>query len=132
MTGSAEPLLSERFDERSLSGLRQRVSAAAAGTGLDDLTLSKFVLAVHEITINAVRHGGGEGELRLWRDRDGLRCEVVDFGRGIPAERLGALRPSTGQIGGWGLWLARQICTVEATTGPDGTRVTLRHPVPAP
>jgi anti-sigma regulatory factor (Ser/Thr protein kinase) len=80
---------------------------------------------------NAVRHGGARGRLAVWPDADHLLVEVADHGGGIPAARRAASGPRPGQVGGWGLWLARQICTsVEIDSGPEGTRVLLRYPLP--
>src|SRR4051812_21276944 len=107
LPAGADALLSQPFDAGSLAQLRRAVNASGAESGLADLELSRFVLAVHEIATNAVRHGGGRGELRLWRHDQRLYCEIVDHGRGIPRANLGSRRrPRPGHIGGWGLWLA--------------------------
>jgi anti-sigma regulatory factor (Ser/Thr protein kinase) len=100
-----------------------------ADSGLADLALSNFVLAVNEIATNSVRHAGGGGRVRLWRSAADLWCEVVDAGRGIPAGRIaGYQRPPPGHIGGWGLWLARHLCgDLHIETGRSGTRVVLRY-----
>ncbi|WP_430285336.1 ATP-binding protein, partial [Salmonella enterica] len=47
---------------------------------------------VHEVITNAVRHGGGAGRIRLWRDGPQLHCQVIDSGAGIPAERRASTR----------------------------------------
>jgi anti-sigma regulatory factor (Ser/Thr protein kinase) len=135
MTGRNDPFMNavftRSFDARSLRALRQAVNDRI-GNDLDDLSRSEFVLAVHEIATNAVRHGGGAGELRLWRMDSQFWCEIVDQGTGIPRGRLDGRRPKPGHIGGWGLWLARQICsTVEIETGRTGTRVRLCYPLGA-
>jgi anti-sigma regulatory factor (Ser/Thr protein kinase) len=132
-TSEATPdLVSRVFDATSLAGLRHELSSRGEESGLTDLTLARFVLAVNEITTNAVRHGGGRGRLRMWRQGDHLWCEIVDEGRGIPRGRLNAShRPVPGHIGGWGLWLAQQICsTLRVDTGSAGTRVRLSYPIP--
>jgi serine/threonine-protein kinase RsbW len=129
---TGEAMLMRAFDFDSLRALRQSV-LDCVGTQLGDLQRSEFALAVHEIATNAVRHGGGTGELRLWQSDGHLYCEVVDRGHGIPRGRLSSHRPRPGHIGGWGLWLARQICTtVDIDTGHAGTRIRLRYPLPAP
>jgi anti-sigma regulatory factor (Ser/Thr protein kinase) len=127
----AVTLIEADFDAATLAELRGALTACGAEHGLVDLGLSNFVLAVNEITTNAVRHGGGAGRLQVWRADDDLWCEVSDAGRGIPAGRLdGHHRPQPGHIGGWGLWLARHICrSVDIDTGRSGTRVLVRYPL---
>jgi anti-sigma regulatory factor (Ser/Thr protein kinase) len=117
----------------TLVAVRHEVEKFARTAGLEDIRLYKFVMAVNEIMTNAVHHGGGVGDLRLWHDGS-LRCLVTDRGRGIPADRIeGRHRPEPGSIGGWGLWLARQICDeVRISTGPTGTEVGLRFAVVGP
>jgi len=130
----AVPLLDCKFDRTGLAALRAELTRCGAANGLADLALSNFVLAVNEITTNAVRHGGGHGRLRLWRDRDDLCCLVVDDGPGIPRRHLSeSHRPEPGHIGGHGLWLARHICdnVVIESDRSSGTRVLLRRVVPA-
>lgn len=72
------------------------------GDGLED-----FVLAVHELVTNVVRHGGGSGEVQLWQHHDLLTCQVSDDGPGL-GETAVAL-PSPGDVGHRGLWLAQQL-----------------------
>jgi anti-sigma regulatory factor (Ser/Thr protein kinase) len=69
------------------------------------------VLAVNELAMNSVRHGGGRGTLRVWQEQDVLSCEVSDSGR-LDDPLAGRQRPSNAQIGGYGLWLANQVCDV--------------------
>jgi anti-sigma regulatory factor (Ser/Thr protein kinase) len=126
------PLFSCDFDRDSLPGTRDAVLALGDRCGLTDLALYNFTLAVTEVVTNAVRHGGASGHLSMWRDGDDLLVEVADRGRGIPAPRRSPSGPRPGQVGGWGLWLARQICSsVAIDSGPNGTRVRMRYPLPA-
>ena len=50
----------------------------AAGFGRD--RTDDVVLAVNEITTNAVEHGPGDAEICLWSDADGFVAEVHDRG----------------------------------------------------
>jgi anti-sigma regulatory factor (Ser/Thr protein kinase) len=122
----------EVVDAGSLELVRARVREFGERAGLTDLALTKFVLAVHELAVNAVRHAGGRGEVRVWADAGGLRCAVTDHGRGIARRYLDVRRPASAtEIRGWGLWLVHQICAdVRVETGSAGTRVTIRYPVP--
>jgi serine/threonine-protein kinase RsbW len=121
-------LLAGEFDRETLGDMRDELTKCCADSGLVDLALSNYVLAINEIATNSVRHGGGGGRTRLWRSGTDLWCEVIDTGRGIPPHRMyGSERPRPGHIGGWGLWLARHLCdSVEIETGKSGTRVVLR------
>jgi serine/threonine-protein kinase RsbW len=117
------------FQFDTLVAVRHQVETQARVAGLSDIRLYKFVVAVNEIMTNAVHHGGGVGQLRLWSDPDNLHCEIVDQGPGIPNGYVtGAHRPAPGTIGGWGLWLTREICDeVDVVTGPGGTTVRLLY-----
>jgi len=81
---------------------------------------------VHELATNSVRHGGGHGTCRLWRDGTALVCEVSDRGW-ITDPQAGRRRPTADQPGGRGLWLVNQLCdAVELRSSPDGTVVRVR------
>jgi anti-sigma regulatory factor (Ser/Thr protein kinase) len=128
---SSATVISELVDAGSLDAVRARIRQAGTRAGLTDLNLSKFVLAVHELAVNAVRHGGGTAEVRVWRDADLLRCEVTDRGRGIPRPFVeGRRRRSPDHLPRWGLWLVRQICPdISIETGRRGTRVAITYPI---
>lgn len=126
----AECLLAEPFDRQRVTGLRHVVATCAGAAGLDGDRLDDFVLAVNELLTNAVRHGGGAGRLRLWRDGSGVVCEVADTGRGLapdqrrPDQRRPGDRPPLDTPGGWGLWLVQRLTDeVQVRTGADGTAV---------
>jgi anti-sigma regulatory factor (Ser/Thr protein kinase) len=102
---------------------------AVTGDRLNDL-----VLAVNELAINAVRHGGGRGTLRIWYDGKTVWCRMRDEGPGIPdaitARCVSPEPPSHTAFEGRGLWLVHQMAaTTIIETGPDGTTVTIaaRH-----
>src|ERR1700750_2844571 len=80
-TGKGEaPALGPAFDGDSLSALRATVAAHGSQAGLSDGRTRDLVLAVHELAANAVRHGAGQGRLRMWATPEGVRCEVIDDG----------------------------------------------------
>ncbi|WP_320066339.1 ATP-binding protein [Micromonospora sp. RTGN7] len=118
-------LIAEAFDQAQVTELRHSVTCCAQITGLDGQRLDDFVLAINELITNAVRHGGGQGWLRLWHRPGQLVCEVADHGRGISARRLDDhSRPVPDTAGGWGLWLARELSdAMEVETGAAGTTV---------
>ncbi|MFC4145981.1 ATP-binding protein [Micromonospora mangrovi] len=118
-------LIAEAFDQAQVTELRHSVTSCAHASGLSGQRLDDFVLAVNELITNAVRHGGGQGSLRLWHRPGRLVCEVADHGRGISAQRLDdRRRPAPDTAGGWGLWLARELSdSMEVETGEAGTTV---------
>jgi anti-sigma regulatory factor (Ser/Thr protein kinase) len=122
-------LLECGFDRSTLAAMRSALGRCGADSGLTDVDLAHFVLAVNEIATNAVRYGGGQGRLSLSRHRGRLWCLITDRGPGIPRRHLEpATRRGPDQIGGQGIWLARRICeTVDIETArASGTRVMLR------
>jgi len=120
-----DPLLAETFERSQVTRLRHAVASRAAAAGLVGQRLDDFVLAVNELITNAVRHGGGTGQIRLWRGDGTVVCEVSDTGGGFdgagpPADS----RPAPDSPGGWGLRLARRLSDhMEVSTGPGGTTV---------
>jgi anti-sigma regulatory factor (Ser/Thr protein kinase) len=120
----APSVLDQRFDANSLSALRAAAQACAARAGMPAERATDFVIALHELAANAVRHGAGSGRLRIWDHIGALYCRVDDDG---PA----ATRPESAHGGagtdgadsgagqnradrwprerGHGLWLARQV-----------------------
>lgn len=115
--------LERRFDREALPALRGEVAAFGAGAGLSADEASDLALAANEVATNSVRYAGGGGLVRLWRVDHGVVCEVSDDGR-IETALAGRIPPPSGQIGGWGLWLANQLCDlVQVRTFPGGSVV---------
>ncbi|BCL13785.1 ATP-binding protein [Micromonospora sagamiensis] len=127
-------LIAEAFDQAQVTELRHSVTSCAHAAGLSGQRLDDFVLAVNELITNAVRHGGGRGWLRLWRQAESMLCEVSDHGQGISAQRLhDRRRPAPETAGGWGLWLARELSdTMQVETGTAGTTVRISTVLQAP
>jgi anti-sigma regulatory factor (Ser/Thr protein kinase) len=103
--------------------VRAAVATWAARAGLGSGQVADFVLAVHEIAVNAVVHGSPAARLLL-REQDGMAvAEVSDHGRWQPPA---APTDDMGRAGGMGLPLARQVCDqVDIQARPDGTTVLL-------
>lgn len=118
-------LIAEAFDQAQVTELRHSVSSCAHSAGLTGQRLDDFVLAVNELITNAVRHGGGQGWLRLWRRPGQLVCEVSDHGNGMSEQQLDdRSRPAPDTAGGWGLWLARELSdAMQVESGTAGTTV---------
>lgn len=120
-TEGEQPLVAS-FAARHITDLRHHVAGYCARAGLAGQRLDDFVLAVYELLTNAVRHGGGTGSLRLWRDGDALVCEVRDTGEGFAGP--GAPRPSMSTPGGLGIRIAGQLTdSMYVDGGASGTTV---------
>ncbi len=131
------PVLDQRFDGDSLYQLRAAGAAHAANAGLPRQRADDMVMTVHELAVNAVRHGPGPGRLRIWKHHQTVICQVSDDGEGPGAD---AARGSTGTPGadagldapprpvepGHGLWLVRQLADhVIVQSGAGGVSATV-------
>ena len=137
-SGSGETLshagaavLEQAFDGDSLYALRAAVAAHAAEAGLPRQRVYDVVTAAHELAANAVRHGAGHGQLRLWADGQALHCQVSDDGPDGPG--------TPGPAGAWksehshGLWIIDQVADhVALDRGPAGTTVTVTFTISRP
>jgi anti-anti-sigma factor len=141
-------ILEQAFDADSLYALRAAVAAHGLSAGLSPGRADDLVIAVHELAANAVRHGAGHGELRVWRAGHTLRCQISDDGLPPAAEdgqapsddgAASAEKAARGEKDvdgnpaarwrtepGHGLSLVRQIADQSSlTSGPDGTLATV-------
>ncbi|MEH0938145.1 ATP-binding protein [Micromonospora psammae] len=103
----AVPLMSQEFTATTVTALRHALRTQVAMAGLTGDLAYDFVLAVHELVTNAVRHGGGRGQIDLRRHDDVLICEITD--RGAAVGELPVRLPTVDTAGGRGLWLAQQL-----------------------
>jgi len=103
-----------------LGALRALVQAEAVEAGVPRGRLPEFLIAVHEVAMNAVTHGGGNAVARTWADERSFVCEVRDYGPGLSETLAGYLPPERGKERGRGLWLARQICDYVQVLSRDG------------
>jgi anti-sigma regulatory factor (Ser/Thr protein kinase) len=129
----AQRRLTQDFTAEELTSLRHAVHDSIRTCGLTGDALDDFVIAVHELATNAVRHGGGRGTIELRVDGDTLLCDIRDqgpgFSGGVPAT---AEPPSPQTPGGRGLWLARHLTdTLLITDGPGGVTVSITACLPA-
>ena len=114
-----------RIAPETLPGIRALVGEHARVAGVSEARTGDLVLATHEVATNSIRHGGGEGVLRVWHEDHSVVCEVSDRGR-LDQPLAGRTRPELDVEGGWGLWLANQLCDlVQLRTLPDGNVVRL-------
>jgi len=88
-----------------------------------------FLLAVDEMTSNAVLHGRPPVTLRLWTSPDRIVCSISDGGMGWddPFAGYGPAHGDDLSRGGMGLWLARQLCDhVDIAGRGEGAGVRVR------
>ena len=86
-------------------------------TFLGDLRMSRelvddLVMAVHEVTINGLRHGQPPVTVRFWAAPGRVECTVTDQGSGFEDPFVGYVRGGGEELpeGRFGLWLARRLC----------------------
>lgn len=119
-----------------LGTARAFVSRTATALGMSPAGAGRLVLAVNEVTTNAVQHGAGHGRVAVGRSGHRIVCDVTDSGRtgtdrtGTDRTRTdwyaGYLPPDPSQPRGHGLWAVRQLCDlVEIDARRDGTTVRL-------
>lgn len=132
-------LLDVVFGWADFAKLRRLVAKHGAAAGLTGSRLDDFVLAVHEISANAIVHAGAGGRLILRRVAHGIRCLIADTSPkaplSCPAPRGPEMREfcAPGDFGepagadsGRGLWLAATLADeLSITSGPDSTVVCL-------
>ncbi len=115
------------FDRHSLTEVRALTADCAGRARLGPAEIAEFVLGVHELAANSVRHAGGIGVLRAWVEDGAAVCEIRDSGH-IEDPLAGRRAPRSGQLGGWGLWLVNSVADlVQIRTGTAGTVVRVRR-----
>ncbi len=114
------------FDGDSVRDVRTFVASHASAAGLVGERSSDLILAAHEVATNSVRHGGGRGELTIWRDGDTVLCEVQDTGC-ITDPLADRTAPDLETEGGRGLWLANSLCDLVQLRSVPGRTVVRLH-----
>ena len=127
--------LSTVFTAAGVREVRHKIAHMAADAGLSGDDVADFELAVQELMTNAIRHGGGWGRVRVYRDGPALACSMTDYGPGFaggPAES--DFSPPTDLEGGRGIFLVRQLTDdvriSSDRTGSRGTVVTVTMRLP--
>lgn len=106
-----------------LAVLRRATMRHALANGLSLRRAKDLMVAMNEAAINSLRHGGGRGILRQWRDGDTVVAEISDRGR-IADPLVGRSHPTAGQEGGFGMWVVHQLCDlVQVRVRQDGSVV---------
>lgn len=109
-----------------LASSRAMVREVATGHGVAAHRADDLAMAVNEIVSNALEHGGGVAQQRVWDEEHGLICEVSDPGSGFDDPFAGYRRPNAAGSRGRGLRMARQLCDLmRISSTSTGTRVWL-------
>jgi anti-sigma regulatory factor (Ser/Thr protein kinase) len=107
--------------------VRELVRSTVADAALPPTRAAEVVLAAHEVAMNALTHGQGDGAVRIGAADSELICEVEDHGPGIADPLAGSEAPDADRTRGRGLWIARQLCDrLEIESVPGRTLVRLR------
>jgi anti-sigma regulatory factor (Ser/Thr protein kinase) len=93
----SDDLLDVAFGWTDFTRLRRLVAGRCAAAGLTGSRLDDFVLAVHEISANAIMHAGTDGRLILRSAANGLRCLIEDHAYG-PGDHGPPAGPDPGHI----------------------------------
>lgn len=114
------------FDVGSLAQVRGVVRQCVSVLGLEPAELIDFTLVASELATNSVRHGGGSGVLRLWREGPYAVCEVRDRGT-ITDPLAGLRRPDFRKgSGGAGLWAVNRVCALVSIRSTPGEGTVVR------
>jgi anti-sigma regulatory factor (Ser/Thr protein kinase) len=91
---------------------------------------AEILLAVNELTTNAVVHGSGPIDVAMDATSDRLRVTVTDHGGGTPA--FHSPDPRDGETGGWGLYLVDKVADQWGTERRHGrTTIWFDHALPS-
>lgn len=115
--------LAARGFKADLWGLRRFVADDERVLSLGGERGHQLLLAVNEAASNALKHGDGRFEVKIWQDGPSVVCEVSSGGW-FEDPLAGRLRPSKEAVSGRGLWLINQLCDlVELRSAEPATTV---------
>ncbi|WP_144127001.1 sensor histidine kinase [Catellatospora sichuanensis] len=117
-------------DLYTLAAVRRFVAGHAHRAGLTTERITDLTIAVSELATNAIKYGGGTGELALWVHGDHLICQLTDSGH-LSDPLTGRIPvPAHAPNGGRGLLLVNQLCDlvrVHTTAVGTSTRIHLHR-----
>lgn len=105
---SAPPALEIDGSALSARAARMRFEQLIA-RALPHERVAEAVLAFAEMLANASRHGDGPATAQTWIFDEAVLCRVRNDGPAITDPCAGYRPPSRAEVGGRGLWLARQL-----------------------
>jgi anti-sigma regulatory factor (Ser/Thr protein kinase) len=115
------------FGPADVMAVRREVREWAAAQGVGASRAADLALAVHEAAVNSIRHGGGRGVLRSWREDGAAVCEIADAGE-LRDPLAGRSLPVSESPSGRGLWLINHLCDlVQIRATASGAVVRMRQ-----
>ena len=108
-----------------VAGARRLVRDLGADLRLDADLVSDVALAVTEVLTNALLHGRPPAMLHVYQSGPTWICHVQDGGHDALDPLIGLLPPRDLTDHGYGLWLARQLCSA-VDVGGDGSGTHVR------
>ena len=109
-----------------VAGARRLVRSLGADLRLDPDVVADVALAVTEVLTNALLHGAPPVMLHVYEDGPTWVCHIQDGGHAPLDPLTGLVPPAEPSDHGYGLWLARQLCSaVDVGTDGSGTHVRL-------
>ncbi len=130
LTPQGEPI---PLSAKNLRDLRQRTVDVAIANDLPADRWQDLVTAVGEASMNAVVHGGGGGEGRIYAGESGtVQVFIQDQGKGIAMDRLHRATLERGYTTagtmGHGFWMMLKTCDrIYLLTGAHGTTIVLEQ-----
>lgn len=119
------------MDDPTPEAARHGVVDLGRTAGIDDEALDDLRITVSEVVSNAWLHGRPPVRMQAWAGADRLVITVTDRGEG-PVDPLAGLVPASEQDqGGWGLWIAHQLCR-DIDLVPSADEFTVRLTIPVP
>lgn len=107
----------------SPSAARDAARSAAHAAGLGARRIEDVLVVTSELVTNAIRYGRPPVTLELWHEPDRVLVAVGDTGSGPDDPLVGLVREDV-DVGGMGLWIARQLADrVVLVAGPGGFTV---------
>jgi anti-sigma regulatory factor (Ser/Thr protein kinase) len=105
---------------RQFVGSDERVVALGVERG------RRLLLSVNEAATNALEHGDGRCEVKIWRDGASVISEVSSGGW-FDDPLAGRLRPAEDAVSGRGLWLINQLCDMVELRSAEPATVVRMH-----
>lgn len=119
-------------DVTSPGAVRRALRAVASEVRLDAARVDDLVMAGSEVVTNALLHGDPPVDVRAWADGGEVVVQVTDRGQGFIDPLIGLLAAPLGSEGGYGLWVAHQVCDrVDLDLREDGFAVRLVMAAPS-